>query len=509
MSQMVFAHRSRPTPRAAAIDRRSVLRALLTTGVAASLPACDGVSVSTTDPRLLPAALAERYVRLTQALALHQPSLVEAWLGPAPTSPAGPRRPVAALRAETTALLADVSMTKAATDAASNSTVGRKAGAASQETTRLRYLEGQVRALDAAAARLLGESSTFAVQAARTFGYAAPSRDAAALDRLRADLAALLPGAGTLAERHAAFRRAAAVPADRVDAVFAAAVDWCRRAAAGHLPLPAGETLTTRAEDTTGWAAFSRPTGPRASELWVARRGGADAAHLLQLAAHEGTPGHHAQHVLASAALVEGRGWPERALHPGFGPHRLVAEGAAEAGAALLLPEDVRIRVLADAFEIVRRKHAGAELLVVGDGPEAAVLSGRAGITHIPFQTNLAGVWSRIDVAVTPSVEPDPFPRAVIEAMSYGKPVVAAATGGIPEAIAHEETGLLVEPASVEDLAAALTRFLDAPELVARMGTAGRRRCEQRYSVQTQQTALDRIYQTVIGGSSPGRLIRH
>lgn len=166
------------------------------------------------------------------------------------------------------------------------------------------------------------------------------------------------------------------------------------------------------------------------------------------------------------------------------------------------------IRVLADAFEIVRRKHAGAELLVVGDGPEAAVLSGRAGITHIPFQTNLAGVWSRIDVAVTPSVEPDPFPRAVIEAMSYGKPVVAAATGGIPEAIAHEETGLLVEPASVEDLAAALTRFLDAPELVARMGTAGRRRCEQRYSVQTQQTALDRIYQTVIGGSSPGRLIR-
>jgi hypothetical protein len=347
---MVFAHRSRPTPRAAAIDRRSVLRALLTTGVAASLPACDGVSVSTTDPRLLPAALAERYVRLTQALALHQPSLVEAWLGPAPTSPAGPRRPVAALRAETTALLADVSMTKAATDAASNSTVGRKAGAASQETTRLRYLEGQVRALDAAAARLLGESSTFAVQAARTFGYAAPSRDAAALDRLRADLAALLPGAGTLAERHAAFRRAAAVPADRVDAVFAAAVDWCRRAAAGHLPLPAGETLTTRAEDTTGWAAFSRPTGPRASELWVARRGGADAAHLLQLAAHEGTPGHHAQHVLASAALVEGRGWTERALHPGFGPHRLVAEGAAEAGAALLLPEDVRIRVLADVL---------------------------------------------------------------------------------------------------------------------------------------------------------------
>ena len=350
---MVFAHRSRATPRAAAIDRRTVLRALLTTGVAASLPACDGVSVSTRDPRLLPAALADRYVRLTQALALHQPSLVDAWLRPA-AAPAGPRRPVAALRAETTALLTDVSMVTTAAHAAEavNATVVADAdgGAGIPETARLRYLEGQVRALDAAAARLLGESSTFAAQASRTFGHASPPRDAAALDAVRADMAALLPGPGALAERHAAFRRAATVPPDRVDAVFAAAVDWCRRAATAHLTLPAGETLTTRAEDTTGWAAFSRPTGPRASELWVARRGGADAAHLLQLAAHEGTPGHHAQHVLASAALVEGRGWTERALHPGFGPHRLVAEGAAEAGAALLLPEDVRIRVLAEVL---------------------------------------------------------------------------------------------------------------------------------------------------------------
>lgn len=348
---MVSAHRPGATPGVPAIDRRTVLRALLTTGVAATLPGCNGVSVSTTDPRLTLQALAERYVRLTQALALHQPSLIEAWLGPA-AAPAEPRRPVATLRAETTALAADLSMLVAATRAADAVNAAVQTGAAGgiQETTRLRYLAGQARALDAAAARLLGESTTFADQAERTFGHAAPPRDGAAIDALRADLAALLPGPGGLAARHAAFRRAAAVPPERVDAVFAAAVDWCRRAASAHLPLPAGETLTTRAEDTTGWAAFSRPTGPRASELWVARRGGADAAHLLQLAAHEGTPGHHAQHVLASATLVDGRGWTERALHPGFGPHRLFAEGAAEAGAALLLPEDTRIGVLAEVL---------------------------------------------------------------------------------------------------------------------------------------------------------------
>ena len=84
--------------------------------------------------------------------------------------------------------------------------------------------------------------------------------------------------------------------------------------------------------------------------MWVARGGGSDAAHLLQLAAHEGTPGHHAQHVLATAQLVEARGWTERALTPAFGPHRLLAEGAAEAGAELLLPLEVRERVCAEVM---------------------------------------------------------------------------------------------------------------------------------------------------------------
>jgi len=332
---MVSAHASGAMPRAQAIDRRAVLLALWSGGLAASLPACGGGDLATTDPRLQPSALAERYLRLTLELARHQPSLVEAWLGRADQA-SGPRRPVAAIRAETSALLAD--LTPATTATMSNDAV------------RLRYLAGQARALDAAAARLLGESATFADQAQRTFGVAVPPRDGAALDALRTELSTMLPGRGSLAERHAGFRRAAAVAPDRVEAVFSAAVAWCRRAAGTHLPLPAGETLTTRAEDTAGWAAFSRPTGPRASELWVARGGGADAAHLLQLAAHEGTPGHHAQHVLAAATLVEGRGWTERLLHPGFGPHRLVAEGAAEAGAALLLPEDLRIRVLAEVL---------------------------------------------------------------------------------------------------------------------------------------------------------------
>lgn len=320
--------------------RRVVLRALLAGAVGSGLAGCEGVAVSVADPRLTPDALADRYVRLTLELARHQPSLVDVWLGPASTS-AGPRRPVAAIRAETSALVGDLDSLTTAVDAV----VAPAPPPAIAEATRLRYLAGQAHALDTAAARLLGESMTFEDEARRAFGHTAPPRDSAALDALRTELARLLPGPGSLADRHAAFRRRSAVPRDRVEPVFRAAVDWCRTAARAHLPLPPGEALATRAEDTTGWAAFSKPTGALTSDLWVANGGGADAAHLLQLAAHEGTPGHHAQHVLASAQLVTARGWSERRLHPSFGPHRLFAEGAAEAGADLLLPLAVREQV--------------------------------------------------------------------------------------------------------------------------------------------------------------------
>jgi hypothetical protein len=284
-------------------------------------------------PPVSTAAAGEAYVRLALSLARHQPSLIDMWLGPAAWGD-GTREPVAAIQAR----IADLR--------AAMRTVAPPADDAEQ--ARRRYLTGQVQALAVAAGRLAGDSASFADEAAEALGTRPPARDAAGLDRVRQELSERLPGRGSLAERHAAFRQRHAVPAARVEAVFAEALAWCREATAPHLPLPAGERIALTASDERGWAAFSRPHDPRISDVWVSRHGGSDVAHLLQLAAHEGTPGHHAQHVLATAQLVEARGWAERALSPAFGPHRLLAEGAAEAGAELLLPLDVRTRVCAE-----------------------------------------------------------------------------------------------------------------------------------------------------------------
>lgn len=298
-----------------------------------------------------PSTLADRYIALTLELAKHQPSLVEVWLGDEARRK-GPRIPAPTLRTDATALAADLArlLSSRAWAMVRAEPADASAPVGVSQRTRVDYVAGQIRALDIAAGRLVGESLSFAAEARATLGHAAPARDRAALEVTRRELSERLRGTGPLAERHAAFRRALAVTPDRIEATFRAAVGWCRDASRRHLPLPDGEAVTMRGSDDGGWAAFSRPTGALTSELWIARNGGADVAQILQLAAHESTPGHHAQHALAARDLVEHQQWLERQLHPSFGPHRLIAEGAAEAGADLLLPPDVRERVCAEVL---------------------------------------------------------------------------------------------------------------------------------------------------------------
>jgi glycogen synthase len=75
---------------------------------------------------------------------------------------------------------------------------------------------------------------------------------------------------------------------------------------------------------------------------------------------------------------------------------------------------------------------------------------------------------------VVPSAWRDPCPTVVLEGMASGRPVVASATGGITDTVVDGETGLLVAPASPDDIAHALTTLLSAPHRAAVMGAAGR-----------------------------------
>ena len=91
--------------------------------------------------------------------------------------------------------------------------------------------------------------------------------------------------------------------------------------------------------------------------------------------------------------------------------------------------------------------------------------------------------WRETDVAVMPSVLPESFGIAALEAMASGKPVVATDNGGIVEVVEDGVTGRLVPVGSVDAISDALLGYLRDPPLRESHGLAGRRRAEALFSM--------------------------
>jgi glycosyltransferase involved in cell wall biosynthesis len=86
------------------------------------------------------------------------------------------------------------------------------------------------------------------------------------------------------------------------------------------------------------------------------------------------------------------------------------------------------------------------------------------------------------------------MPMALLEAMSWGLPVIATPVGGIPQIVASEVNGLLVAPGDITALAAAITRLLEDSALAGRLGTAARATIERGFSLDDALARLGSIY---------------
>jgi glycosyltransferase involved in cell wall biosynthesis len=160
---------------------------------------------------------------------------------------------------------------------------------------------------------------------------------------------------------------------------------------------------------------------------------------------------------------------------------------------------DVAVRALAE----VRREHAEAVLVVLGEGPERDALEWLArdlGVGDAVFLPGRAGdvaEWlARAEILVHP-VRWEGFGLALLEAMLSERPVVASAVSSVPEIVADGETGLLVPPDDPSALAAALSRLLTDRESAARYGSAGRERARREFSVERMARRTLAVYERV------------
>ena len=126
-------------------------------------------------------------------------------------------------------------------------------------------------------------------------------------------------------------------------------------------------------------------------------------------------------------------------------------------------------------------------------------VSGR--IQFLGHRPDIAEVLSAADLVVLPSLFGEAFPRAVIEAMALGKPVVATDVGGTREAVDEGVTGYVVPPDDAGTLAERIERLLADDAVRAAMGVAARRRAEERFSVEKNARATERLYRDILNGA--------
>ena len=141
------------------------------------------------------------------------------------------------------------------------------------------------------------------------------------------------------------------------------------------------------------------------------------------------------------------------------------------------------VRVLLRAWEIVRAKagEAAPKLVIGGEGElekEVRAAAGASGGT-IEYLGNVSGEAKTKLIAssramIVPSIWWDPYPTVVYEAYDQACPVLAARSGGLPESVGHERTGLLHEAGDAEALAGHILRLHYTPPLVSSLGMAGR-----------------------------------
>jgi hypothetical protein len=209
---------------------------------------------------------------------------------------------------------------------------------------RRQFLRRQLEAIVARVDVLAGRRFTFDEESRLLFGVAAPPVDRRPFDRVRTDLDRLLPGGGSLAQRHAAFERQFLVPRGLVPAVMARALDGCRAVTRQHLSLPAGEGVTIEYTHNMPWSAFTRYEGHAHSRIQVNTDFGLTVDGALHLACHEAYPGHHTIETLIDTAVVGPLGRRELKVQPLFSPQSLRTEGAATFAPDLAFEDADRLR---------------------------------------------------------------------------------------------------------------------------------------------------------------------
>ncbi|MEI8309584.1 MAG: glycosyltransferase family 4 protein [Verrucomicrobiota bacterium] len=208
-----------------------------------------------------------------------------------------------------------------------------------------------------------------------------------------------------------------------------------------------------------------------------------------------------------SSVDVVGEGVDLKEFHPeangrGFREEFGIPEDVLVFGIVAMIREEKGHAQFVKAAAKVRDQIPGARFVIVGDGQESRMEKLRrrvlkefplqpAPVIFTGYREDVPEIMAALDVLVVPSLR-EAQTLVIPQAFATGKPVIASLVGGIPEIVTHGRNGLMVTAGDVRDLAAAMVRLAESPDLRLRLGRAG-------LDLARQELLFDRKMELLLG----------
>ncbi|MDT0595252.1 hypothetical protein [Glaciecola petra] len=286
-------------------------------------------------------SIAESYVKLVLEVGLYDKDVVDAYYGPEEWRPAKLKEDAVFPHQRLLTRVSELSAQIALVDISGNTPL---------QQARHNMLVKQLTAIGAKINIIAGNNYSFDEEALLLYDAKPPSFEWSHFDQLLAELDAKVPGDGPLTQRYNTYRKAFEIPEDKLEKVFQTAIKEARVRTKKYIELPANENFVLEFVKDKPWGGYNYYQGNAQSLIQVNTDFPIPIQRVIDLAAHEGYPGHHVYNLLLEQDLVNEKGWIEFSILPLFSPQAFIAEGTANYGIDIAFPGDKRINYEKDVL---------------------------------------------------------------------------------------------------------------------------------------------------------------
>ncbi len=208
---------------------------------------------------------------------------------------------------------------------------------------RHRFLEKQLTAVQGRIELVGGKEFSFDEETSALYDVVTPDYLVGDFEAAIQELNELLPGEGDLTERLDEFKKDFIIPNDKLEEVFNIAIAEARKRTLQYIELPENENFVLEFVKDKPWGGYNWYKGNNFSLIQVNTDLPVYIDRAIDLASHEGYPGHHVYNCLLETNMFKKNNWVEFCVYPLYSPQSLIAEGTANYGIEMAFPNDEKI----------------------------------------------------------------------------------------------------------------------------------------------------------------------